>query len=95
MIRTIPERVISITDAPNRLSEIMQTIDGDQIWLVAQDGTPQLAIVDVHFLEQLMRHAWFDDLTAKTHTAFNEYLQREGYNPATMTEQEIEDLLQK
>lgn len=95
MIRTDPERVLSINDAPNRLAEIMQTIDGDQIWLVAQDGTPQLAIVDVHFLEQLMRRAWFDDLAAKTHTAFNEYLQREGYDPTTMTEQEIEDILQK
>lgn len=95
MIRTIPERVISIKDAPSRLAEILQTIQGDQIWVIAQDNEPKVAIVDARFLEQLLRRAWFDDLTAKTHPAFTEYLQREAYDPATMTEEQIETILQK
>jgi hypothetical protein len=95
MLRTSPERVISINDAPSRLAEIVRTIRDDQIWIVAEDDEHQVAIVDAQFLEQLMRRAWFDDLTTKTHNAFSAYLQREGYDAETMSEEEIEDILQK
>lgn len=95
MIRTTPDHVVSINEAPSRLAEILQTISGDQIWVVTEDGTPKVAIVDAQFLEQLLRRAWFDDLAAKSQSAFRDYLMGEGHDPDAMTEQEIETILQK
>lgn len=95
MIRTLPERIIPLNEASERLAEILQTLGGDQIWIVAEEGAPKAAIVDAQFLEKLLRRVWFDELAAKTTSGFSNYLEQQGLDPEKMTEEEIEAILQK
>ena len=50
--------------------------------------------MDVEYLDQLIRRAWFNDLASRSQAAFDEYLQRRGFDPATVTEEEVDALLQ-
>ena len=94
MIHTLPERIVPLNEASERLAEILQSLGGDQIWIVAENGTPKAAIVDAQFLEKLLRRVWFDELASKTTSAFSNYLAEQGLDPETMTEEEIEAILQ-
>lgn len=87
------DRIISLTEARTRLSEIIDKAIGDQFWVLTRRGEPRVAIVDVDYLEQLLRQAWFDDLASRSQAAFDEYLQRRGLDPVTVTEEEVEEFL--
>jgi prevent-host-death family protein len=87
------DRVIPLTEARARLSEVVDKAIDDQFWVLTRRGKPRVAVVDVDYLEQLIRRAWFNDLASRSQAAFNEYLQRKGLDPATVTEEEIEKLL--
>jgi hypothetical protein len=41
-----------------------------------------------------MQRAWFNDLASRSQTAFDKYLWRRGLDPATVTEEEVEAILQ-
>ncbi len=43
----------------------------------------------------LVRRVWFNDLASRSQAAFDEYLQRRGFDPATITEEQVESLLQE
>jgi hypothetical protein len=43
----------------------------------------------------LIRRVWFDDLASRSQAAFDEYLRRHGFDPATVTEEQVESLLQE
>jgi prevent-host-death family protein len=88
------DRVIPLTEARARLSEIVEQTSGDQFWVLTRRGRPRVAVVDVEYLDRLMRRAWFNDLASRSQSAFDEYLQRRGLDPATVTEEEVEALLQ-
>jgi prevent-host-death family protein len=88
------DRVIPLTEARARLSEIVEQTSGDQFWILTRRGRPRVAVVDVEYLDRLMRRAWFNDLASRSQSAFDEYLQRRGLDPATVTEEEVEALLQ-
>jgi prevent-host-death family protein len=88
------DRMIPLTEARARLSEIVEQTSGDQFWVLTRRGRPRVAVVDVEYLDRLIRRAWFDDLASRSHTAFDEYLRRRDLDPATMTEEEVDEILQ-
>lgn len=77
-----------------RLSEIVNKTVDDQFWVLTRQGKPKVAMVDVNYLERLMRLAWFNDLASRSQTAFDEYLQQRGFDPATITEEQAAQILQ-
>jgi prevent-host-death family protein len=87
------DRIIPLTEARARLSEIVEQTSGDQFWVLTRRGRPRVAVVDVEYLDRLIRRAWFDDLVSRSQTAFDEYLRRRGLDPATVTEEKIEEIL--
>ena len=87
-------RVVPLTQARARISEIVEQTTNDQFWVLTRHGRPRVAVVDVEYLDQLMQRAWFNDLASRSQTAFDEYLRQRGLDPATVTEEEVEALLQ-
>ncbi len=94
MIQVALDRIVSAADASSRLREIIDSAIGDRFWVIAENDQPRAAIVDVQFLNRLIRQAWFDELAAKTQQPFRDYLQSKGLDPDQMTEAEIEAILQ-
>ena len=89
------DRIIPLTQVRTRLSEIVEQTRGDQFWVLTRRGRPRVAIVDVEYLDQLIRRAWFNDLASRSQSAFDEYLQRRGFDPTTVTEEQVESLLRE
>ncbi len=94
MVQVAIDRIVPVNEASSRLREIVEGAVGDQFWVIAENGQPRAAVVDVQFLNQLIRRAWFDELSGKTQRAFRDYLQSKGLDPDQMTEAEIEAILQ-
>jgi len=93
MLKVALDRIIPLTEARARLSEIVEQTSGDQFWVLTRRGRPRVAVVDVEYLDRLIRRAWFDDLVSRSQGAFDEYLRRRGLDPATVTEEKIEEIL--
>lgn len=89
------DRIIPLTEARARLREIIEQTNDDRFWVLTRRGKPRVAIVDVEYLDQLIRRAWFNDLATRSQAAFDEYLQQRGLDPATATEEEIEAILRE
>ncbi|MEA3340102.1 MAG: type II toxin-antitoxin system Phd/YefM family antitoxin [Chloroflexota bacterium] len=92
-IRVALDRMVPLTEARSRLSEIINKTVGDQFWVLTRRGKPKVAMIDVNYLEQLMRQAWFNNLASRSQAAFNEYLQQHGFDPATVTEEQVAKIL--
>lgn len=88
------DRVVSVTEARSRLREIIEQTSDDRFWVLTSRGKPRVALVDIDYLDQLIRRAWFDNLASRSQDAFDDHLRRRGLDPETVTEQEIESLLQ-
>ena len=88
------DRIVSVTEARSRLREIIEQTSDDQFWVLTSRGKPRAALVDIDYLDQLIRRAWFDSLASRSQDAFDDYLRRRGLDPETVTEQEIESLWQ-
>ncbi|TAH54107.1 MAG: hypothetical protein EYC68_00825 [Chloroflexota bacterium] len=95
MIRVTPDHIVPLEQARRRLDEILQSAAGNQIWLIAEDEIPKVAIVNAQFFEQILRRLWFDELAAKSQDAFRNHLIQLGLNPDELAEDEIESILQK
>ena len=87
------DRMVSVTEARARLRELIEQTNDDQFWVLTSRGKPRVALVDVDYLDQLMRRAWFDSLASRSQSAFDDWLRRHGLDPETVTEQEIESFL--
>jgi prevent-host-death family protein len=87
------DRVIPLTEARARLSELVEKTIGDQFWVLTKGGKPRVAVVDVNYLDQLVRRAWFNDLSARSQAAFDDFLRRQGLDPETISEAEAEAIL--
>ena len=93
MLKVSINHVISLTEARARLSELIEKTTGDQFWVLTKGGKPRVAVVDVNYLDQLVRRAWFNDLSARSQAAFDDYLRRQGLDPETVSEAEVEAIL--
>ena len=89
------DRIVPLTEVRARLSEIVEQTKGDRFWVLTRRGRPRVALVDVEYLDQLMQRAWFNDLASRSQTAFDKYLRQRGLDPATVTEEQAEDILQE
>lgn len=88
------DRIVPLTEARARLSEIVERAVGEQFWVLTKGGKPKVAVVDVQYLDQLMRRAWFDALAFRTQDTFRRYLIAQGLDPDALSEEEVEAILQ-
>ncbi|MBM3135241.1 MAG: type II toxin-antitoxin system Phd/YefM family antitoxin [Chloroflexi bacterium] len=88
------ERIVPLTEARARISEIVDSAVGDRFWVIAKAGKPKVAVIDIQYLDDLIRRAWFDDLSARTQGAFRRYLSSRGLDAERISEEEAESILQ-
>ncbi|HEY1410304.1 MAG TPA: type II toxin-antitoxin system Phd/YefM family antitoxin [Promineifilum sp.] len=93
MLKVAVDRIVSVTDARSRLSELVDEAKSDEFWVLTKGGKPRVALIDVAYLDDLIRRAWFNELATQTQTAFDVYLRKEGVNPDEADEKTIEILL--
>lgn len=89
MLKVAVDRIVSVTDARSRLSELVDEAKSDEFWVLTKGGKPRVALIDVAYLDDLIRRAWFNELAAQTQTAFDGYLRKEGVNADEVDEDEI------
>lgn len=93
-IKVALDRIVTLTEARSRLSEIIDKTTGDQFWVLTRRGKPKVAMVDVEYLDQLIRRARSNDLAVRSQAAFDDYLRRRGLDPEAVAEEEVEEILQ-
>ncbi len=93
MLKVNVDHIISITEARSRLSELVEATVDEDVWVLTKGGKPRVALVDVAYLSQLMRRAWFDSLSERSQGAFDRFLQAQGEDPDSLSDERIEELL--
>jgi prevent-host-death family protein len=88
------ERIVPLTEARARIGEIVESAVGDRFWVIAKSGKPKVAVIDIQYLDDLIRRAWFDDLSAHTQGDFRRYLSGRGLDAERISEEEAESILQ-
>jgi prevent-host-death family protein len=86
--------MVPLTEARSRLSEIVDKTAGDQFWVLTRRGRPTVAMVDIEYLDQLIRRARFEDLASRSQRAFETYLRERGIDPDAVTEEDVREILQ-
>jgi len=66
MLKVAVDHILSLTEARSRLSELVERTEAEQFWVLTKGGKPRVAIVDVDYLNQLIRLAWFNDLASRS-----------------------------
>jgi len=94
VLKVALDRVVPLTQARARLSELVEQTSEDNFWVLTQHGRPRVALVDVKYLDRLIQGVWFNDLLSRSQAGFDEYLRKRGLDPATVTEEEVEKILQ-
>ncbi len=51
-------------------------------------------MVDVEYLDQLIRRVSFEDLASRSQEAFANYLRERGMDAGSVTEEEVQEILQ-
>jgi prevent-host-death family protein len=93
MLKVSIDRVIPLTEARARLSELVEKTLGDQYWVMTKGGKPRVALVDVEYLNQLVRRAWFNDLSTRTRASYDDFLRSRGLDPEKIDGIEAEAIL--
>jgi len=94
MMKVAVNRIVSVTEARTRLSELVDEASADAFWVLTKGGKPRVALVDVAYLDELIRKAWFNDLANRSAIAFEAYLHEQGLDSTEMSDEEIEALLE-
>ena len=93
MLKVAVDRIVSVTDARGRLSELVDEAKSDEFWVLTKGGKPRVALVDVAYLADLIRRAWFNELAAQTQSAFDTFLRKKGIDLDLVSEDELEMIL--
>lgn len=93
MVKVAIDRIVSVTEARSRLSELVDKATAGEFWVLTKGGKPRVAIVDVAYLDELVRRAWFNELAHQSQNAFDTYLREQALNPDKVDEATIETLL--
>jgi PHD/YefM family antitoxin component YafN of YafNO toxin-antitoxin module len=93
VLKVALDHIVPLNEARERLNEMLAQTQADQLWVLTENDKPRVAVVAIDFLEQLMRRAWFNELSARSYTAFDDYLRRQGLDPVTLDDEAMEDLL--
>ena len=62
-------------------------------WVLTKSGRLYVALVDVEYLDKLIRYASFNELAVQSHAAFDDYLRHQGLDPDTISEDEVKVIL--
>ncbi len=92
-LRVAVDRIVSVTEARSRLSELVEDAADDTFWVLTKGGKPRVALVDVAYLDELLRRARFNELAVQSQSAFDAYLRRQGVDPNAIDETEVDRLL--
>lgn len=92
MLKVAVDRIVSVTDARSRLSELVDEAKSEEFWVLTKGGKPRVALVDVAYLDELIRRAWFNEVAAQTQNVFTSYLRAQGTDPDVIEEEKIESL---
>jgi prevent-host-death family protein len=65
MLKVSLDQIIPITQARSRLSELVEKTENKHFWILTKGGKPRAALVDVDYLDQLVRQAEFNDLARR------------------------------
>lgn len=95
MLKVPINRVLPLTEARGRLSELIEKTTSDQFWVLTKGGKPRVALVDVSYFDELFRRAWFNNLATQSQSAFEDYLSRQGYDSSTISAEEAEAILRE
>ena len=93
MLQVSLDQIVPLTAARSRLSELVEKTYNNRFWVLTKSGKPRVALVDVEYLDKLMRQASFNELSTQSYTAFDDYLRRQGFDPDTISEDEAEEIL--
>ena len=53
----------------------------------------ETALIDIEFPDKSVRQVTFNELSAQSHSAFDNYLRRQGIDPDMISETEVEEIL--
>lgn len=62
MVKVAIDRIVSVTEARSRLSELVDEATAGEFWVLTKGGKPRVALVDVAYLDVLIRQARVSDL---------------------------------
>lgn len=93
MLKVSVDHIVSITEARSRLSELVENTSAEDVWVLTKGGKPRAALVDVAYLDQLVRRAWFNDLTERSQSAFDDYVRQRGEDPDELSDERVAELL--
>lgn len=94
-LRVAADRIISVAEARTRLSELVEDVAADAFWVLTKGGKPRAAVVDVDYLDRLIRRAWFNDLAQQSQSAFDAYLRVQGVESDMLDENQAKTLIGK
>jgi prevent-host-death family protein len=94
MLKVAVDRILSLTEARSRLSELVERTEAEEFWVLTKGGKPRVAIVDVAYLDNLIRRAWFNELSARSQAGFDDYLRKQELDPDAISETEVQAILQ-
>ena len=94
-LKVAVDRVVSVTEAQTRLSELVEGAAADAFWVLTKGGKPRVALVDIDYLDRLIRRAWFNDLAQQSQSAFDAYFRIQGVEPDGLDENQAETLTGK
>lgn len=93
MFKVAVDRIVSVTEARSRLSELVDEANSEAFWVLTKGGKPRVALVDVAYLDDLIRRAWFNDLAARSEAALTAYAEEQGIDLNKLDDAAIEELL--
>ncbi len=93
MLKVSIEKIVPVTEARSRLSELIEEAVDDNFWVLTKSGRPRVALVDVSYLDKLVRKARFNDLAAQSQSTFDSHLRRHGFDPDRISAEEAENIL--
>lgn len=93
MLKVSVDHIVSITEARSRLSELVESASAEDVWVLTKGGKPRAALVDVAYLDQLVRRAWFNDLAERSQSSFDDYLRQRGEEPENISDESVAEIL--
>lgn len=88
MLKVDIDRIVTVTEARSRLSALVEEASDDEFWVLTKGGKPRVALVDVAYLDGLIRAAQPHEQAEADAPAHDRSLLREalaGYAAAART----------
>jgi prevent-host-death family protein len=100
MLKIDPNNIISLTEARANLTQVVARAENEKVALLTKRGKPAAILLDPDYFsflqERLESKSWadqFDDLLARSRSSFKKYLQKQGYDPSTLTEEKVRQII--